>query len=232
MMTATHSWRTIRARGRLAKPVRLPTSTTGGGRTIGTASAVVVAVAMALCATRALASGESGASNPFAGDIGNALWTLVIFGIVVLVLAKFAWGPILGALQKREDFIHDSLAQAKRDREEAEAKLKEYGAKLDTARDEATAVVEEGRRDAEVLRHKLEEQARAESQAMFERAKREIAIATETAVSQLYDLSGSLATDIASRILRKELDPKEHERLISESIDELRKTVEGNGRSP
>ena len=231
MMTVTYSSQTIRAHGRLAKPCRLSTSTTGGGRYIRAASAVVVAVAMALCATPALASGESGASNPFAGDIGNALWTLVIFGIVVLVLAKFAWGPILGALQKREDFIHDSLTQAKRDREEAEAKLKEYGAKLDTARDEATALVEEGRRDAETLRHKLEEQARAEAQATLERAKREIAIATETAVSQLYDLSGSMATDIASRILRRELDAKEHERLISDSIEELRRTVEGNGRS-
>ncbi len=166
---------------------------------------------------------EGGASNPFAGDIGNALWTMVIFVIVVVVLGKFAWGPILAALQKREDFIRDSLAQAKRDREESERKLKEYTAQIEAARAEASAIVDEGRRDAEVLKRKLEDAAKAEAQATIERAKREIGIAKETAVKELYGLSGKLATDIASRIIRKEMNPKEHERLISEAIDDLEK---------
>ncbi len=175
-----------------------------------------------LAATPALASGGESA-NPFAGDVGVAVWTVVIFLTVVFVLGKFAWGPILNALQKREDFIRDSLEQAKKDREESEAKLKEYTEQLTAARAEAKEIVEEGRRDAEVVHGKIEQDAKKEAAAIMERARREIQIATDTAVKELYDLSGKLATDIASRIIRKELNAAEHERLISESIEELSK---------
>ena len=68
---------------------------------------------------------EGAGLSPFAGNVGNALWTLVIFLLVVTVLGKFAWGPILALLQQREEFIHRSLADAKRDREEAETRLKD-----------------------------------------------------------------------------------------------------------
>ena len=167
------------------------------------------------------AGGEGGDSNIFAGDIGNALWTVVIFFGALFVLGKFAWGPLLEKMQAREDFIRDSLVQAKEDREAAEARLKEYEDRLNEARAEATAIVEEARRDAEVLRHRIEEEAREESDKTLDRAKREIDIARQTAVKELYDLSGRLATDIASRIVARELKPEDHERLIKEAIGEI-----------
>lgn len=174
------------------------------------------------------ALGSEGAEGPnlFTGDLGNILWSLITFACVLFVLGKFAWGPVLNTLQKREDFIRDSLEQAKRDREEAEARLREYSDKLVQAKAEATTIVEEGRRDGEALKHKIEEDAKGEAGKMIERAKREIGIATSTAVKSLYDLSGELAVNIASRIIRKELNPKEHERLISESIEEFSKVDE------
>lgn len=178
---------------------------------------------MLMHSATALASGEEGKGSLFAGDIGNALWTLVIFVLVVLVLGKFAWGPILTALQTRENFIRDSLEQAKQDRLSAEARLKEYTDKLTTARTEATAIVDEGRRDAEVVKHRIEQETKAEAGRMIERAKREIGIATDTAVKELYDLTARLATDVASRVIRKELNAQEHARMIDESISELRK---------
>lgn len=180
-------------------------------------------IACLATASPVLAAGGEGASNPFAGDIGNALWTIVIFLVVVVVLGKFAWGPILDALQKRETFIRDSLAQAKHDREDAERKLKELTDRLNTARQEATAIVDEGRRDAEVVKHRIEQEARSEADRMIERARREIGIATETAVKEIYTLGSKLATDVASRVIRKELSGTEHDRLINESIDEFKK---------
>ncbi len=166
-------------------------------------------------------------STLFTGDLGNIIWSLITFFVVLAVLGKFAWGPILSALQKREEFIRDSLAQAKRDREDAERQLKEYTEKLVAARAEATAIVDEGRRDAEVLKRKIEDDAKVEAQASLDRAKREIALATDTAVKELYTISAKLATEVAGKIIRKELNAGEHERLISESIDEL----ESVGRS-
>ncbi len=157
----------------------------------------------------------------FTGDLGNVIWSLATFLVVLFVLGKFAWKPILGALQKREDFIRESLASAKRDREESERKLKEYTDKIVAARTEATAIVGEGRRDAEVLKRQIEEDAKGEAKAILERARREIQIATDTAVKELYSLSAKLATDVAAKIIRKELNPRDHERLIEESIDEL-----------
>ncbi len=171
----------------------------------------------------AYASGGEGGEtpSPFAGDLGNVIWTLVIFAAVLTVLGKFAWGPILAALQKREDFIRDSLAQAKRDREESEARLKEYTEKLEAARAEASGIVDEGRRDAEVVKQRIEDDARKEADALLERAKREIRIATDTAVKEIYDQGAAMATEVASRVIRKEVDPAVHERLIRESIEEL-----------
>ena len=92
----------------------------------------VVAALMAALPAFAEEHAES-PGGPFEGNFGVALWTLVIFGIVVFVLGKFAWGPILGGLQAREKFIRESLESAKRDREAAEARLKEYSDKLSLA---------------------------------------------------------------------------------------------------
>ena len=163
--------------------------------------------------------GGGGASNPFAGDFGNALWTLVIFGLVLFVLGKFAWGPILNTLQARETFIRESLETAKRDRDEAEARLREYEERLAQARAEATAIVDEGRRDAVAVKQRIEEDAQREADKRLERAKREIQIATETATKEIYLLSARLATDMAGKMMGRELTPQDHERLIAESLD-------------
>jgi F-type H+-transporting ATPase subunit b len=183
----------------------------------------VVSMAAALLPAVALAAegGGEGASNPFAGDVGTALWTLVIFGLVILVLGKFAWGPVLKGLQAREHFIRDSLRQAKEDREAAQARLEEYDAKLATARAEARAIVEEARRDGDVLKRKLDEEARAESERTIARALREIGLAKDAAVQELYQASAALAAQLAERVIRRELAPGDHERLIAEAIEEL-----------
>ncbi len=185
----------------------------------------------ALATPVASAMGAEGGEGPslFTGDLGNILWSLVTFVVVLIVLGKFAWGPILGALQKREDFIRSSLELAKKDREEAEARLREYEEKLQAAREEASAIVDEGRRDAEVVKGRIEDEAKAGADAMLKRAKREISIATDSALKELYTHTARMATEVASRIIRKELDVKDHERLISESIEEL-SAQPGNGK--
>jgi F-type H+-transporting ATPase subunit b len=174
--------------------------------------------ALAVPAMAEEAAGE-GSPNLFAGDLGNVFWTVLIFALVLVILGKFAWGPILNTLQSRESFIHEALAKAKHDRDAAEARLKEYEDRLATARAEATAIVEEGRRDADAVRHKIEAAAKTEADKMIERARHEIQLATETATRELYQLSAKLATDMASRVIGRELSAQDHERLIAEAID-------------
>jgi len=164
---------------------------------------------------------EGGESNLFAGDIGNAVWTLVIFLLVIFVLGKFAWGPLLGGLQQREEFIRRSLQEAKADREAADARLQEYEEKLSSAGAEASEIIEQGKSEGKKLQAGIEEKARDEADKMVQRARREIELAKQTAIKDLYATSSELATEIASRIVRRELNPQDHEKLISDSIKEL-----------
>ena len=174
-----------------------------------------------LASLPALAREEGEPGGVFAGDVGNVIWTLIIFGLVVFVLGRFAWGPILSGLQSREAFIRESLESARRDREQAEARLAQYVEKLNSARSEATAIVEEARRDAETVKRRIEEEANVEASRMVERAKREIGIAKETAVKDLYGVAARLTTEVAGRILAREIKPQDHERLIRDSISKL-----------
>lgn len=172
------------------------------------------------------AAGGEGESNIFAGDIGNVLWTLLTFGLVLVVLGKFVWGPLVEMIQKREAFIRESLETAKRDREAAEARLKEFEERLAEARAEASALVEEGRRDAEATKKRIVEEAQEAAAKERERSLRDISIARETAVKDLYELSGKMATEIAGRIVAKELDPEAHQALIAQAISEISSSVE------
>ncbi|MGB3561961.1 MAG: F0F1 ATP synthase subunit B [Thermoanaerobaculia bacterium] len=189
--------------------------------------AVIGLLVMAMAPVASAWAAEEGEVNLFAGDIGNAVWTLVIFLAVILVLGKFAWGPMLSGLQRREQFIRDSLEQARQDREAAQAQLEEYNKKLDTATAEVLKVLEEGRRNAEVVKKRIEDKARSEAEQMVERAKREIDLAKQTAIKELYETSITLGSDIASRVLKREMNAEDHEDLIAESIDHL-KELDGN----
>lgn len=183
------------------------------------------AVGLAVVATsgaQAFASEGGAPPNPFAGDLGNALWTLVIFVLVLGVLGKFLWGPILKGLQSREDFIAKSIRDADDANKKAQQLLTQYSEQLDKARTEASAIVDEGRRDAEVVKRNLQEEARKEANAIVERARREVGIARDTAIRELYDLGAKLATEVAGKIVAKEINQADHQRLIEESIAELR----------
>lgn len=164
---------------------------------------------------------EAAALSPFAGNVGNAIWTLAIFLLVVIILGKFAWGPVLALLQEREKFIHKSLADAKRDREEAEARLREYAAKIQTARAEAGAIVEEARRDAERLREDLKQRARTEADTMVQNAERQISLQTQRAIQEIRREAVDLSVAIASKIIQRNLTKEDNQRLIDEAIRQV-----------
>lgn len=188
------------------------------GKTLSTVLLLAVAGFLLASGTALAAEGEI---NLFAGDVGNAIWTLVIFIVLILVLGKFAWGPMLGALQQRENFIRHSLEQAKDDRESAEKLLNEYTVKLGEASAEAKKILEDGRGAGEKIRMRMEDEARQESEKIIDRARREIEMAKQSAIKDLYAESAQLATELASRIVKRELTASDHERMIAESLDEL-----------
>jgi F-type H+-transporting ATPase subunit b len=185
---------------------------------------ILAFVAMAAIPLRAA---EEAPLSLFAGNVGNALWTLVIFVLVVVVLGKFAWGPILSLLKQREDFIHKSLSDAKHDRDEAEARLKEYAARLQSAQAEAVAIIEEARRDSERLRQELRERARSEADTMIKNAERQIELQTTRAIQQLRQESVELSVTIASKILQRNISKEDNDKLIADAL----RQIEANSRS-
>lgn len=163
-------------------------------------------------------------SSVFAGGIGNAIVTLIIFGVVVYVLGTKAWPPLLRVLHEREQMIHTALQNAKHEREEAEKLLAKYKEQIERARVEATSIVDEGRRDADAVRRRIQEEAKRESDEMLARAKREIQLATDTAVKDLYDKTAELAVQVASGIIKKELRAEDHKSLVTESLQRMGST--------
>jgi len=164
---------------------------------------------------------EAGEPSIFSGDIGNFIFTLIIFVIVVTVLGKFAWKPVLRVLQQREQMIHDALVAAKRERAEADKLLARYQQQVDHAREEATAIVEEGKRDAEAVRRRLHEEAQREAGEMIDRANREIRLATDAAVKDVYDLAGRLAVEVAGQVLQAEVSPDKHRQLVQDALGRI-----------
>lgn len=154
-------------------------------------------------------------------DFGAALWTIGVFVLLLVALRMTAWKPILAGLNQREEFIRKSLADAKREREEAERLLADYTAKLANAKEQAAEIVEEGRRDGEETQRRIQAEASAEAQAIVERAKRDIGLARDEAVRQLHEETIVLATTIAGKMIRRELSAADHQALLDESLAEL-----------
>jgi F-type H+-transporting ATPase subunit b len=185
-----------------------------------------IVVGMVLCvlpASIAAAEGGQGRISLFAGDFGNAFWTLLIFLLLLGVLTKWVWPQILNGLQHRERFIRESLTSAKTEREEAQKLLDKHAEMIKEAQRRATAIVDEGRRDAEEVKKRVVAESKAEGDKAIARAKREIELARDDAVKQLHDQAVMLATNIAGKIVERELTPSDHKRLVDEALAELGK---------
>ncbi len=184
---------------------------------VGAFAAGLVLPAAALAA----GAGEH-APGIWEGGIGNSIVTLIVFGGVVFVLGRYAWGPLMRVLAEREQTIRSQLEDARRERQEAQALLAQYQRQLEKAREDATAIVEEGRRDAEAVRLRIHSESKREADEMIARARREISLATDAARTEVFSLASDLALDVARRVVRKELSDADHADLVRESIEAIR----------
>ena len=152
-------------------------------------------------------------------DAGTSGWTLIIFFILLAVLAKWAFPPILGYAQAREERIQEQLDEAKQAREEAQAALAKQREELAEARDEAQSIIAESKQDAEHVRQELLNKAKAEQQEVVERAKREIEREREQALESIRREAVELTISAASHLLGKKMDAEEDRRVVQEFLD-------------
>ena len=165
------------------------------------------------------AAGSSG--GVFDVNPGLSLWATVVFLALLGILSKYAWGPILSAVEAREDAIQSALDEARERSERAEELLKEHKAQLADARRQASEILAEGRSAAERLRRELEEKARAEAQAIVERARVDIERERDAALDTIRKESVDLALAAASQLLRENLDQPKDRQLVERFLQDV-----------
>ena len=157
----------------------------------------------------------------FDGDIFTAIFTVVLFLLILVVLGKWAWGPILDGLQKREEYIRQSIEEAGKSRQDAEKALQEYKDQLATAQDQSKEIIDKGKAAAVMLAEKMKENAQEEAKLLRDQANQDINYARNQAVKEIHAQATDLATDLAGKIIGKTLNPDDHRTLLEESLDKL-----------
>ncbi len=152
-------------------------------------------------------------------DLG--LWTLVVFVLLCLILKKTAWGPMLEGLQKREHLILSAIEDAKKARAEADALRQQFQTEMAQAQDRVNAMIEEGRRNAQRTAEEETAKARAVMQEERERMHRELQLAKDQALQELWSQTARLATMISSKAIKRHLNEDDHRRLVDEALTEL-----------
>ena len=154
-------------------------------------------------------------------DPGLFIWTILTFLVLVALLARFAWRPLLLALQQRQETITRSLEEAQRARQELERIQRESAQMMAAARAEAESIVARSRSDAESLREELKQKARTESAAIVKNAERQIQLETARAVQQIRHEAVDLSVAIASKILRRQVSKEDNAALIEETLKQV-----------
>ena len=175
-------------------------------------------IAMQLLLALPVAAQDEPKSNLLKPDAGLMFWTVVIFLLLFAILAWKAYPAILGAVEAREKALNDALESAKKDREAAAAALAEQQKKLEQTREEAQKLIAEGRAAGDKVRVDVIAQAKAEHDAMLERARAEIQAERDRAVLELRREAVELAVRGASKVLEKNLDDAANRKIVDDYL--------------
>jgi F-type H+-transporting ATPase subunit b len=173
-----------------------------------------------------LAAEEGGAPdlNPFkVGDFGLYIWVSIAFLVVFILLGKKVFPKLEETLADRERRIKESLEEAEETRRQAEKLLEDYRTRVSQVRDEANKMIEESRKSADALRKDLVEKAETEARAIVAKAQEQLAGERERVVGQLEQQLAQWSTEIASRIIGRELTPQGHRELVEAFIRDVQK---------
>jgi F-type H+-transporting ATPase subunit b len=160
------------------------------------------------------------------------LWTFVVFLLLLFVLKKYAWKPMLDGLQRREEHIHAAMEEAQRARDEAQKVQAQFQAQMNQASERVREMMDVARRDAQQLNDEMVAKAKSEITAERDRLRREIESARDQALSEIWQQTAQLATQISAKAIRRGLSEEDHRRLVDEALGELTAAVgkRGNGR--
>ncbi|QDT97395.1 F0F1 ATP synthase subunit B [Gimesia aquarii] len=150
-----------------------------------------------------------------------AIWSFIVFVIFIFVLKKFAWGPLIQALDDRELRVVNAIDQAESKQRESEELVKEHAQKIAAAQDEIQAMMVEARSDADRIKQDILEQARQEAEKIKTHTLDEIERARELALKDLFDQLNGRVIDATEQVLGRALNESDRERLIEEALSQI-----------
>jgi len=154
-------------------------------------------------------------------DPGLLLWTVITFLILLLILWKAAWKPIIGALDARAERVRGDIENAEKSRQESEKVLVEYKTLLANSKEESAKIITNAREEGEKIGNAIVEKAAKEAQELLERTKKEIAIAKENALDALKADIVLFSTEIASKIIERNLKPEDQSSIVRETLNRI-----------
>jgi F-type H+-transporting ATPase subunit b len=165
--------------------------------------------------------GGGGGSFLVQPGIGLMLWTLVAFGVLLLLLRKLAFPRIAENLDKRQQAIEESIDHAERTKREADELLAEYRQRLTDARQQAEDIVARARKAAEVNERDSLEQARHTREELMAQTRRDIEAETRRAIQEIRSEVADLTVLATEKVTRKSLSEDDQRRLVEEALSEL-----------
>lgn len=156
-------------------------------------------------------------------------WEIVTFAILLFLLIKYVYPPIRDMIQTRQARIEEAIDEAQKTRAEAKELLDEYRRQLEEARGESRRILDESRKQAEAQRARTKEEAREEGDRIIQRAREEIDRERESTIREIRGEVADMVVTASSRVINKQLDRNEHDRLIQESLDNLEESQKNGG---
>jgi len=157
----------------------------------------------------------------FSIEPGMAIWTWVIFGLLFIILRKFAWAPMMESIKARERLMADTVDNARKTKEELEKIAERQQAIILNAEDQARKIIDEGRKAAENVAQKVIDRARNEAQATLEDTKEKIALEKENALQEIKNQAVELIINTSEKLIEESLDDETHRKIVEKHLDEL-----------
>ena len=193
---------------------------------------VPLATALLLVSASAHAEESVNSSLLIQPQFGTIFWTTLTFILLLVLLGKFAWKPLLAAVEARESGIRDAIDEAKRGREEAQRLVEEHRAMVNLARKERAEAVDAGRRDAERLKAEILDEARKQRDQLLKQAEAQIQAGIRQAKAELSGAAADLAIRAAGRLMQKNLDDPTQRKLVEDYLTELERIGSGSDTQP
>jgi len=154
-------------------------------------------------------------------DPGLFLWTILTFLVLLGLLTKFAWKPLLAILDRREEIIRQSLDDAEKAKHELQRLQQESKEILSKARVEAQSILAKTRSEAEKLKGEIRQKAKAQADSILRDAEKQIQVETEKAIAMLKSDVVDLSLVVASKLIKRNLSKEDNQSLIEESLKQF-----------